>query len=152
MARKKTNKPALYLVVRVGWRRWYRGGYEWFRGDDGPCRSGRPIAAFAERAPAEARRAGLEAEARARLSPFNFLETHWLADYSSLPLEEFGKRLKKILLDVRLPRNWRQEKTDWAKWWDGVADRLSEEQREAVWALFDRLHFYAVVQTELEGA
>jgi hypothetical protein len=113
---------------------------------------GRPIAACATRKDAEARRAALEAEARASLNPFAFFEAgpHWLADYSSLSLDEFEKRLRKLLPGIRLPRRDKYGERPWLTWWNGIVDRQTDKQRSAVWSLLDRLHFYAVVPTKLE--
>jgi hypothetical protein len=153
MVRRKAGGTVLFLVVRVGWREWYTGGYEWFRGNEGACRSsGRPVAAYADRARAEAHCAELEAEARTHLSPFNFLEPHWMEDFSTLSREEFEQQILAVVPGTSLPSKPERRERDWAKWWDDLVDRLSDEQREAVWGLFDQLHFYAVVETALEEA
>lgn len=38
----------------------------------------------------------------------------------------------------------------WDKWWAQVAAELTEEQRDAVWNLFDEYEWYKVKQTTLE--
>src|SRR6478609_3443762 len=104
MGKTRARKPILFLVVRIGWRGRYTSGFDWFRDDKGkPRKTGRPVAAYTGREDAEARRAALEAEARACLNPFAFFEDYWLDDYSSLPLCEFERRLRKALPGARLP-------------------------------------------------
>ena len=153
MGKQKAKARSLFLVVRRGWRDRYEGGYDWFRNDEGrPDKSGRPLAAYSDRAAAEARAAELEAEARATLNPFAFLETYWLQDYSSLALNHFEQKLRKLLPGIRLPRKDKHGERPWLGWWARVVDRLSDEQRAAVWGLLDRVQFYKVVPSKLDIA
>ncbi len=154
MARAKQIAGEVFALVRRGWEENY--GDEWnFRrvetGDDDRI-LGRPIAVFTSRAAAEARKAELEREARGELNPFVFLgdEDYLLEDVTSRTQEEFLAGLKKLYPGVRLPRARKYGERDWIGWWEKLADSLTEEQRQAVWELFDRLEFYGIVTIEAE--
>jgi hypothetical protein len=113
---------------------------------------GRPVAAYADRAAAVARAEELECQARETVNPFLFLGTsseYELRSLTSLSSEEFDARLKKLFPAVRLPRMMQSEYRDWFGWWAKLADRLTEEQRAAVWELLDRLKFYGMLTAEM---
>ena len=40
------------------------------------------------------------------------------------------------------------EYIDWLRWYDGLADTLTDAERDAVWDLLDRLELYRVVEVE----
>jgi hypothetical protein len=153
MGKVKAGGGTLYLIVRLGWRDRYHGGYDWFRDPDGdPYTDGRPVAAYGDRKAAEARCAALEAEARAGLNPFAFFEDYWLRDYSSLSPGQFRERLRQLLPGVRLPGKNKYGGREWLPWWERVVDRLTDEQRQAVWGLLNHVRFYAVTSTRLKDS
>src|SRR4051794_9569545 len=96
---------------------------------------GRPVAACADRAEAEALAADLERQAREAVNPFLFVgpDDYVLETASSLSPDEFAARLKGLYPGVRLPRKGKYGARDWYGWWAKLADGLSEEKRAAVW-------------------
>jgi hypothetical protein len=76
-------------------------------------------------------------------------DDYYLRDISSLSAEQFRARLKELAPKARLPRPNRYGERDWVGWWAKYADTLTEEQRQAVWGLLDKLEFYRVLPTEI---
>jgi hypothetical protein len=151
---KKKTAGEVFALVRRGWEENY--GDDWnFRRietEDDDRTLGRPVAVFADRAAAEARKGELEQEARDELNPFLFLndEEYLLEEVTSRTQEEFIAAVKKLFPKVRLPRAGKYGQRDWIGWWDKLAGELNEEQRQAIWGLLDRLEFYGIVPIEAE--
>src|SRR5262249_42055940 len=94
----------------------------------------------------------LERRDRAELNPLLFFggEAFRIEGVTSLTLEEFAGRMKEIAPGSRLPRPNKYEERDWFGWWESNADKLTDEQRQAVWGLLDKLRLYAVMTAEVE--
>ncbi len=152
MARRKKAPGELFALVRRGWDESYGDEWNFSRVETGEDDRtlGRPIAVFGDRKAAEARKRELEREARAELNPFVFLndEEYTLEEVTSRTQKEFIAGVKKLCPKARLPRAGKYGQRDWVGWWEQVANGLSEEQRQAVWGLFDRLEFYGIVTVE----
>jgi hypothetical protein len=153
VARKKKSEKQMFLLVRVGWEERYGEdrSFSLVETEDGrPL--GLPLAVFADEKAAKARKAELEAEERQELNPFLFVagEEYGLQDVSTLSADEFAERVKKLFPKVPLPRAGKYKERDWVGWWEQHADSRTEDQRQAVWGLLDKLEFYKVLPTELE--
>lgn len=151
--RKKVSKEA-FVVVRRGWEEGY--GDDWsfseFRPEEQKRVLGRPLVVCADKDAAGARAEELEREARQTLNPFLFVgpNEYTLRSVTSLTAKQFTARLKKLFPESPPPGKNEDEEYDWYGWWAGLADRLSEEQRAAVWELLDRLKFYGVMEAKME--
>jgi hypothetical protein len=119
-----------------------------------------PLSLHATRDAAEAEARRLEAEARHLVSPFAFFPPHNdLAALSSLPFDQFQAEARRLKLFpdhrgkdalVNLGGVWMDFNPDvWLTLWDECVDNMSDQQREAVWRLLDRLSFHQVVEVEL---
>jgi hypothetical protein len=123
-----------------------------------------PLALYPTRERAEAERRRCEEATRRLVSPFAFPAPHEYCtggDYlgvSSLTYTRFLKAARGLGVPLpRLPTTRTVSPTGhceyrsgpWLAWWDEHVDTMTEEQREAVWGLLDRLHFHTVVQVEL---
>ena len=154
MARRKRAKGEAFALLRRGWDESYGDNWSFRRvaAEESDEPLGRPITVCRDRASAEAHKAELEREARAELNPFLFLDGYddTLEGASSRSPEEFVAELKSILPKVRLPREGKYGGRDWCTWWGKLADALTDEQRSAVWGLFDRLEFYTIVPVTVE--
>jgi hypothetical protein len=154
VARGKKTPKEVFVVVRRGWMEVYGDGWNFapVEPEQEGRVLGRPVAAYADSAAAEARAEELERQARETINPFLFLGTsseYELESVTSLSPEEFAVRLKKLFPAARLPRMMHSEYRDWFGWWAKLADALTEEQRAATWGLFDRLRFYGVLTAEM---
>jgi hypothetical protein len=135
-----TTPRIAYVVQKVGWTfndQWYyRDGQE----DD------EPIIAYATRERAEAERLRLErAEWKEAGSPLSY--GAYLENVSSLTEAEFIERLEALGL---MPDRLRGERhIYWRDWWEMIEDDLTDEQREALWLMMDRLHLFEVVEVEV---
>jgi hypothetical protein len=94
-----------------------------------------PLRLFASREAAERLVAELTAEARRTMNPFH------LNDYE-VP-DPIRKYLKKLRLSACPKEQWSEE---WQEWWDRCADEMTDDQRAAVWAMFDALAPYEVIE------
>jgi hypothetical protein len=153
VARKKKTEKKAFVLVRIGWEERYGTdrSFSPVSTEDGrPL--GLPLAVFADEKSAKARKSELEAHEREELNPFLFVgdEEYTLQEVSSLNAKEFDERLKKLFPGIALPKPSKYEERDWVGWWEQHADARSEEERQAVWALLDRLEFYRVLPTEVE--
>ena len=155
MARKKKKDNSAFVVVRLGWTERYGAdrGFDLVEPEDDDRTLGRPIAVFNDKAAAEARVAELERQERAVLNPFTFIGSDYyrFGVISSLTAEEFADRMKALAPKARLPKANLDQERDWFGWWEENADGLTEEQRQSVWDLLDRLDLYRVMTAELEG-
>jgi hypothetical protein len=124
----------MYLVVRRAVCAAGRGCADQFCTDTG---SRVPIRLFAARGPAERFVADLYAEAHRTMNPFQ------LNDYP----DALHTKLKQLGLP---PRCLKELQGDLVVWWDRVADELTDEQRAAVWGLFDVPQPYEIVPVEVE--
>lgn len=132
-----------YIVQRIDW------GYddEWFYPDGDT-----PIKAFGSWERAEHHRREQETIQRRALqeSSDNFWGKNltWtfgsLEEISSLSEAEFKDRLRT--LDIPQPEHLMDDEA----WWNTVWEKMTQEQEEAFWQLFDRLHFFTVVEVELD--
>jgi hypothetical protein len=147
----------MYLVRRLGWKVYGYKGYPptCFRDmlntpTDDPRTT--PVAAFTDRAAAEARARELERAARRLLSPF------WSGNAvrvrTSLTEEEFLARLKALGVPpapVEQAKQGQPPSRNWWAWWEPHAHDWPDDVFHAVWDLFDKLRFHDVVEVELEG-
>jgi hypothetical protein len=153
VARRKKTEAQAFVLVRLGWEdRYGERSFTRVETEDQDRTLGRPLAVFTDKRKAEARKEKLEREERAVLDPFTFVgsDEYSLQEVSSLSVEEFEAKLKELAPKARLPRPGRYDERDWTDWWAKYADTLSEEQRQSVWELLDRLEFYQVLPTDME--
>jgi hypothetical protein len=155
VARRKQKEAQAFVVVRLGWEERYEDdrSFDLVETEDEGRTLGRPLAVFTNKKDADARKEQLEREEREALSPFTFVgraEYH-LRGVTSLSLEQFLAKLKEIAPKARLPKTSKYDERDWNGWWEKYADTLSEEQRQGVWELLDRLELYRVMPTEVEA-
>jgi hypothetical protein len=153
VARRKKTAPQAFVLLRFGWAECEEGPcFECVKTEDADPRLGWPLAVFTDRQAAEARKEQLEREERSALNPFAFVgpTEYDLQNVSSLSVEQFAARLKELAPKARLPRLRRYGHRDWVVWWARHADTLTEDQRQSVWGLLDRLEFYRVLPTEME--
>jgi len=138
-----TTPPRVaYVVQRVGWTfndQWYyRDGKE----DDVP------LVAYATRDRAEAERMRLERVAwKEAGSPLDY--GCGIESVSSMSEAEFQAFLETIDLFTEELRGGRD--LDWGDWWDAVEDTLTDDQREAIWEMMDKLRLFEVVEVEVGG-
>lgn len=147
-----SNPWQVYVVARVGWRvdTWDPNS-TWFRPDwrEVPYGDGRrfvPVAAFADRAAAEAHTRALELEAARLFNPF------WLVSpFRSLtesPEPAFRRRLTALVGNVPADQLTVAPRPGWRAWWDDNMPTWSDETLAAVWALFDGVRFYDVLEVD----
>jgi hypothetical protein len=143
----------VFLLARIAWTVEGRGGgYTAFATSriDTPYGEDRrfvPVAAFAERDEAEARRRELELEAARLFNPFCVLGP--LTVLTTQPEREFRRRLGELvgpLPDAALTADGRLR--HWQPWWDEQMPAWTDETLAAVWELFDAIHFYAVLEVD----
>jgi hypothetical protein len=105
-----------------------------------------------DRTTAEAWARAAEQELRQSLSPFSLGID--LDRITSLGGHGFRKRLAELQIPEvdNMPPNDEPWGGDWARWWARVADRLTDEQRNAVWDLFDRLKLVEVHEVKVAAA
>jgi hypothetical protein len=132
----KPKRIRAYVVQRRNW--WYNDEYHMPLDET-------PVKTFLSREKAEAYRLQQEHAARKK---GEFTNPFWLAglswdDWSSTSQEEFDRRLRE--LDVRpLGRQYPSE------WWEEVERNLTDEQRNAIWDLLDRVQLFVVEETAVE--
>jgi hypothetical protein len=116
-----------------------------------------PLALYATRERAEARRRECEETARELVSPFAFPPPHNSLFYlTSVPYEGLREGVER--LGLKPPGGRRGTRAGpgefapeaWLGWWDERVDAMTDAQREGLWALLDRLHFRAVTEVRLE--
>ena len=146
MARKKK----LYLVQRLAWCTSHnedlgRGVCQQHESPEGV-----PVRAFDTKAKATKYAKELTAEARRELNPFQFtyqdIETLMDGNEDDLIVALAEK-------DLPPPRHvastsYGSHIIDWPRWYDDLADTLTDTEREAIWDLLDRLELYRVVEVE----
>jgi hypothetical protein len=135
-----------YLVTRLGWG---SSGELQVTSYDGERSGPVPVGLYKDRATAEARARAAERELQSALSPFCL---SWRLDkITGLPWQ----KLREGLAALGVPDTESAPATDqldggeWSEWWARVADRLTDEQRAAVWALFDRAKLFEVSRVEV---
>jgi hypothetical protein len=119
-----------------------------------PAESRVPIAAFTDRARAEAHEAELTRQAWAELSPGLVIRHKCLLEYLSTHKEsEWIRRLKALGIELPAKETGRGmiDKYDWDAWGDSVPAPLSVEGRAAIWSLCDRVRLYDVVEVAPKG-
>jgi hypothetical protein len=113
---------------------------------------GVPVRAFDTKAKAAKYARDLTEEAKRELNPFQF--TYQDVD---LLMKGDGDELALIaaLEKQKLPSPQHVARTsygshniDWPRWYDEIADSLTDAEREAIWNLLDRLELYRVVEVE----
>jgi hypothetical protein len=98
-----------------------------------------PLRLFADRTAATAYVAELLAKARQTLNPFPFLNGY-LSD-------EVCEQLKRFQFPLSCPDNtWHG---DWREWWDLIQDKITDDQRTAVWNLFADHPLFEVLVVEV---
>ncbi len=119
-----------------------------------------PLALYATRGAAEADAGWREAEARRVASPFDFPGYHhniWYVTSREFPAFREGAERLGLYPRGKKRGRWGGGEWDrymphcWADLWDECVDELTDEQRDGVWGLLDRLHFYEVVEVTLDG-
>ena len=144
------RKQKLHLVERLAWCPLFQVGYR-----RGTCRQhesahGVPVGAFVTRAEASKYATELMAEARRELNPFLFV-----CDELCGIVEGGEDDLLAALAQLDLPEPTHEMRSsvgiryiDWPRWYDDLADTLTDEERDAIWALLDRVELYRVVEVE----
>jgi hypothetical protein len=121
-----------------------------------------PLGLYPTREQAEAARQRCEAEARRLVSPFAFPPPHYsLLHLTRLSYAQLKKATRRLGLDpavrpkgtivrpqLGVTEYWPEL---WLRWWDERVDAMTDEQREGVWALLDRLRLCSVEEVTLEG-
>jgi hypothetical protein len=102
-----------------------------------------PVAISGSRHEAYALAHRLNLEARERLSPCFFTNGNF--ERSSLEADVVAERI--FDLDI-LPPDPNEE--GFCQWWEEHSPTWTDEQRNAVWDLFDNLRFYDVTEIPLE--
>lgn len=137
----------VYIVQRRQWilEMQYAGFWRWSPTRTKSC--GRPVAAFNTLAAADECMAKLEAEARRTPALFRFGPPH---EWSTIhPTAIYG--MLSEIAPVNFTSLWNDyQATDplWCRWWDEFASKMTPEQIETVWSLYDKLKFYEVVAVE----
>lgn len=148
-----SNPWQVYVVVRIGWRVDVQGAnFTWFvpdwrEVDYGEDRRLVPAAAFADRAAAEAHSRALELEAARLFNPF--WQIMPFQSLTHLPEPDFRHRLAALVAPVPLDPLTVDPRPGWHDWWDEHMPTWSDETLAAVWALFDRVRFYEVLELDL---
>lgn len=101
-----------------------------------------PVALATTREEAEQVAARLEAEARADRNPMWF-DTSWQS-----PSEDYFRE-RQIVPPV-VSEHWRDARNTLGAWWEEQSPTWTDDQRHAVWDLFDNLRFYDVTEIPLE--
>jgi hypothetical protein len=114
-----------------------------------------PVKSFLSREKAEAHRDELERKERGDQNPFMWGGLgESLADYTTLKAETFLDRVRALgVKPPRYDKRGRGKMFEVGGWWEDVSERMTDEQRHAVWDLLDKVRFFTVVpmQVELEG-
>jgi hypothetical protein len=137
MASSKTRRVKAYVVHRRNW--WYNDEF------NEAFDAGSPVQTFLSRDKAEAYRREKECTARKRgelTNPFWFQGLDW-DDWSSLSQAAFDRRVSELGVEPlgrRPPYDW----------WDKIEGDLTDEQRNVIWDLLDRVQLFEVVETTVE--
>lgn len=138
----------LYLVQR---RTWY-GEYGVY--DDPDCIEGGgvPVAMFATRKEAAARVRELEKQARREMSsPFLLLTAEVFDSELGFTDEEFCAAIRALGLKPPKEKKVRYGSCrPWAAWYDEIAETLTPDQRDGIWALFAKVKVYEIVAVPVE--
>jgi hypothetical protein len=134
---KRTTRKA-YLIQESGWdyndEYYYRGGAE----DD------KVVTAYRSRARAEAEKRQQEERARHGKNPFE-----WGGFWSTSRTEE---EFLEIVAELGLPPpRFEFGCYQWMSWWSEHERRMTTEQKTRIWEAMDLVHFYEVVEVEVEG-
>jgi len=108
-----------------------------------------PVAAFADRAAAEAYVRARELEAARVFNPFEMLGS--TSALTSLPPDEFARRLSALVgppPDAPLDAYGRLK--HWRSWWDDHQPAWPDDTLAAVWELLDAVRFYDVLEVDAE--
>jgi hypothetical protein len=127
-----------YLIQESGWsysdEYYYRGG----SADD------EVIKAYRTREKAEAFRLTQEDLAREGKNPFE-----WGSFWSTSLSEE---QFLQLVEELGLPAPpYEFNCYQWMNWWAEHEDQMTSEQIQRIWEAMDLLHFFEVVEIELEG-
>jgi hypothetical protein len=112
--------------------------------DNGPVRV--PEAVYFDRAAAERERERRELAARELLNPF------WLgttAELSSRNATDVHADIGRLgLTPPPAPNPF--DVGSWYEWWDHESANWTAEQRSALWAMFDKVQLFEVIEIEVE--
>jgi hypothetical protein len=128
----------VFVVVEVHWA---YNDQEFYRGADAVA----PVQAYTSRDKAEAVCRRREREARLRYNPFEMNSCGRWEAWTSLPREEFRRRVEALGLT---PPDEDRFDSDWSDWWH---TDMTTAQRQGVWDLIDRAAFFEVAEVELPG-
>jgi hypothetical protein len=127
-----------------------------------------PLGLYADRQQAEAECIRRETAARHGVSPFAFPSGHepgmqgdhvWAS--SGLSYTRFRNEIRALGL-CPPPLEWGGDSPvsptghclfyskHWLEWWDAQVDRMTPEQREAIWQLLDEIRFHRVTEVQVE--
>jgi hypothetical protein len=85
---------------------------------------------------------------------FGVEEQHWngLADVTSLPPEVLADWVSDLgLTPPQTSGDGPETGRAWADWWDAHAPHMTAAHRAGCWRVLDRLRFFEIVETELDG-
>jgi hypothetical protein len=137
MASTKQSTRKAYLIQESGWG--YSDEY-YYRGS----RDDQVITAFSTRARAEADQRQRELEARLGKNPFE-----WGSFWSTSRIPEEFRRFVEQELGLP-PPEFAHGCYQWMDWWSNHQGQMTGEQRTRIWDAMDLVHFYEVVEIEVE--
>ena len=125
-----------FMAVRVHWA--YNDEF-FYRSADAV----EPVRAFSTRDKAEEYCRQQERKLRVEYNPFDINGHEWEC-WTSLSQVEFRRRVEALGLETPAgPYDY-----VWCDWWDS---RMTAAQRQGVWDLCDKAHFFEVTEVELPG-
>ncbi len=127
----------VYLIQESGWD--YSDEY-YYRGstDD------HVVTAFSTRSKAEAYQREKELEARLDKNPFEW-GSFWSTSRTE---EEFVRFVKELGLAAPEHEHGCYQ---WMNWWDDANGGMTAEQKTRIWDAMDLVHFFEVVELEVEA-
>jgi hypothetical protein len=131
-------------------------------GNGDPTEGVVPLALYATTEAAESARRSREQAARLLVSPFAFPPPHYsLFDITKLSFEQLKARVARLGLPLPVRPKGTPVRPElgvteywpelWLAWWEEHVDAMSDEQREGLWALLDRLKLFTVAGVKVEG-
>lgn len=155
------SSARVYVVQRIDWR--YRDRSMPYERPDAPG-SGTPVKAFTDRARADAHCRKLEVAARQDrdVCPFEYGRSYPSLDgVTSRPTDQVIDWLSEQGLNPPAGQKeaWQADRKlgrrairpdydsyrEWVTWWSENARNWTQAQFDAVWEVFDRVHFFEVV-------
>jgi hypothetical protein len=138
MTNMKLTTRKAYLIQESGWA--YNDEY-YYRGS----RDDQVITAFSSRAKAEAFQRKKEQQARQGKNPFE-----WGSMWSTSRTEEEFRQFVEQELGLP-PPEFAHGCYQWMNWWDAHVRELTAEHTTRIWDAMDLVHFYEVIEIEVEG-